>query len=160
MDQAPDIIFVFGKICSGKDTFASDCTDREQIASSDIVKSIIKSKDRKSLQDTAHLDKKIAAGIFEKIEKNKLYCITGIRQLSILLKLKFLLQSNVITFHLIWLEASDEELKGRYESRGDARDKDLSFEEALKRDDNLGLGELEDWLTYQNEEELTVINNE
>ena len=153
-----DVIFVCGKICSGKDTFADQLAFHEKIVVSDIVRDLIKSTDRKKLADTKALDKKIAKELFDRIKKAGKASVVGVRQLSILLKLKFHLQTNGFSHEYIWLEVSDEELKRRFITRDDEKDKTMTFEEALQKDEDLGLVDLEDWLTYQSN--VQVIYND
>ena len=113
------IIYLFGRICSGKSTYRPEVS---RIVVSNIVRGIISSSTREELQNTLHLDMKIAESIDMLIDhytwmNETDLIIDGIRQITILRKL---LERH--PGELVWLEVPVEERKRRYESRKDAKD--------------------------------------
>jgi len=122
-----DILFLFGRICSGKSSFND--TTSYRIVVSNIVRDLIQSKDRNKLQQTMHLDERIAEEIIScldalttAIEKNlierKTIIVDGIRQASIVEKvLEYYPKSE-----LIWIEVPTETRKRRYETRNAEKD--------------------------------------
>lgn len=131
-------------------------TDVKRIVVSDIVRSIVKSGDRKVLQNTIHLNEIITNYIFAYLYeyfKNKEIphiVVDGIRQVEIVERI---LESYPYA-ELIWLEVPTEERKRRYEARGDSKDKE-PFDIA----DNKPI-ELECQKIYSNlKHKLKIINN-
>lgn len=128
-----DIILVFGRICSGKSTFR---TGSYRIIVSNIVRDLVKSNDRDELQNSMHLDERIAEeiiGVLDAtttcIEKGiiqpKPIVVDGIRQASIVEKV----QQWYPDTNMVWLEVPEEKRKWRYENRGAGKDTE-SFEVA------------------------------
>ncbi len=118
------ITYLFGRICSGKSTYRPEVT---RIVVSNVVRGIISSATREELQNTLHLDMKIAESIDMLIDhytwmNESEIIIDGIRQITILRKL---LERH--PGELVWLEVPVQERKRRYESRKDAKDVE-SFE--------------------------------
>lgn len=138
------IIIVVGKVCSGKDTFAQTLINHTQIDIGFLVKEITKTNQRIHNKD---LDKEIIRQLdyrldgFQNVPIN--FIITGIRQLSIL---KYLISQYISEVELIWLDVPDEELKRRFINRQSEKDKGFTFEEVIKRDSELGLGEIEEFI--------------
>jgi len=113
------ITYLFGRICSGKSTYRPEVT---RIVVSNVVRGIISSATREELQNTLHLDMKIAESIDMLIDhytwtNEPEIIIDGIRQITILRKL---LERH--PGELVWLEVPVQERKRRYESRKDAKD--------------------------------------
>ena len=149
------IVLLFGKICSGKSTYADALcyiTKAKRITVSDIVKRVSGKVSRSELQGTAHMDVEIIKELCAEINKYDKVVIDGIRQYSIVLGLST--EYGLSNIDMIWLEVPDEIRKYRFHDRAISKD-DITFEEADARDERLGLKELAESLkkTY------TIINN-
>ena len=111
---------VFGRICSGKSQYRiKDHVGRTYV--SNIVRALVESSDRDKLQDSMHLDDKIAEMILEgpkHMIHSEEIIIDGIRQVSIVNKVL----EEYPDAEMIWLEVPEEERKRRYENRKDAKD--------------------------------------
>jgi len=156
------VVFLFGEICSGKSTYDFG-QSVVKIVVSDKVRQLMKSDDREVLQSSKHLDFRIADEIaediwhyqnfiFEDVESTPQYLvIDGIRQYSILQQLEGYISRGFpdTEVEYKWLEVDSAERKRRFEARKDPKDT-LSFEEAEKRDNELGLSELFSILKEQN----------
>ena len=156
------IVFLFGEICSGKSTY-NHGEDSITLTVSNVVKQLMQSEDREVLQNSKHLDTRIADEIAEDIwyymsfgvgyidGAPECYIVDGIRQYSILQLLEQYLQKEFpdLPIEYKWLEVDREERKRRFEARKDPKDT-LTFEEAEKRDNALGLSELFSILKEQN----------
>lgn len=145
------IIAVCGKVCSGKNTFANNLVLHTQIDIGSIVREI-------KQQDARIHDKSLDAEIIKRLSKilndYDSYVITGVRQITILRYLAF----EIGDCDFVWLEVPEEELKRRFLARKSEKDKDLSFEEVIKRDNELGLKQIEQW--KQNYPHIfTIINH-
>lgn len=149
------VVFLFGEICSGKSTY--DFGEQSmRITVSNIVKRLMQSEDREVLQKSKHLDTVIADEILEEIDNLFGYVypsphtivVDGIRQYSIVEQVQQWLPNN-IQVEYKWLEVDSAERKRRFEARKDPKDT-LTFEEAEKRDNELGLSELFSILKEQN----------
>lgn len=149
------IVFLFGEICSGKSTFDFGESSM-RITVSNIVKKLMQSEDREVLQKSKHLDTVIADEIIEEIDNifgfvyphPPTIIIDGIRQYSIVKQVEQWLPENAEVGYR-WLEVDSVERKRRFEARKDPKDT-LTFEEAEKRDNALGLSELFSILKEQN----------
>jgi hypothetical protein len=116
----------------------------------------MQSEDREVLQKSKHLDTVIADEIIEEINNIFGYIylhphtiiIDGIRQYSIVEQVQQWLPDNAQVEYQ-WLEVDSVERKRRFEARKDPKDT-LTFEEAEKRDNMLGLSELFSILKEQN----------
>ena len=140
------ITLLFGKICSGKSTYADALcyvTKAKRITVSDIVKRVSGKASRSELQQTEHLDVAITEELCAEIAKYRTVVIDGIRQYSIVRSLveKF----GLDCFDMVWLEVPDDVRRYRFYDRAISKD-DITFEEADERDDKLGLGELQNKL--------------
>lgn len=150
----PKITLLFGRICSGKGSYLKDQGTR--IVVSDIVRSIVSSSNRDALQDSMHLDSRIAEGLIITINRAleadpyKPIIIDGIRQVSIVDQVL----TNFPNAELIWLEVPTEERKRRYKARGDERDIE-SFEIADNQPIELECQKI--FSTFK--DKLTIINN-
>jgi predicted kinase len=155
MIKTERIVLLFGKICSGKSTYADALcyvTKAKRITVSDIVKRVSGKVSRSELQGTAHMDKEIALELIAEIKKYDKVVIDGIRQLSIVVELAA--EFGKEELGLVWLEVSDEIRKYRFRDRSVAKD-DITFEEADIRDEKLGLKELAESL----KDSYIIINN-
>lgn len=149
------IVFLFGEICSGKSTYDFGESSM-RITVSNIVKKLMQSEDREVLQNSKHLDTTIADGIIQEIDNifgfvypsPQTIIIDGIRQYSIVQQVEQWLPDNAEVEYK-WLEVDSVERKRRFEARKDPKDT-LTFEEAEKRDNALGLSELFSILKEQN----------
>ena len=149
------VVFLFGEICSGKSTYEPEGKS-VRITVSNIVKRLMQSEDREVLQKSKHLDTIIADEIIEEVDNIFGYVdpspqtiiIDGIRQYSIVEQVQQWLPDN-IQVEYKWLEVDAVERKRRFEARKDPKDT-LTFEEAEKRDNELGLSDLFRILKEQN----------
>jgi len=149
------IVLLFGKICSGKSTYADALcyiTKAKRITVSDIVKRVSGKVSRSELQGTAHMDIEIIKELCAEINKYDKVVIDGIRQYSIVLGLSA--EYGLSEIDMIWLEVPDNIRKYRFHDRAVSKD-DITFEEADIRDEKLGLKELANSL----EKTYTIINN-
>ena len=119
------VILLFGRICSGKSSYKPNAY---KVEVSRLVRAVIAdyapTATREQLQDTMHLDTKIAESILmvtdyaTELYKRPEVVIDGIRQVSIV---KMVLEKYPDA-ELIWLSVDDFERKRRYESRKDIKD--------------------------------------
>lgn len=128
----PKVILLLGRICSGKGSYMKG--EGTRIVVSDVVKSIVNSSSRDLLQNSMHLDSRIAENLIILINRalettsNSPVIVDGIRQISILHQIL----TNFPDANMVWLEVPTEERKRRYEARKDKRDVE-SFEVADNR---------------------------
>ena len=149
------IVLLFGKICSGKSTYADALcyvTKAKRITVSDIVKRVSGKISRSELQNTAHMDKEIALELIQVISSYDKVVVDGIRQYTIVLELAA--EYGIDNLDLIWLEVPDDIRKYRFHDRAVSKD-DITFEDADARDEKLGLKELQDEL----KDSYITINN-
>lgn len=145
------LTLLFGRICSGKSSLYKDSY---RIIVSNLVRGIINSASREDLQNTMHLDNKIAEAIITTIDyaidEHPHVVVDGIRQASIVEKVL----QHYPKAELVWLEAPVQERKRRYEARKDAKDV-----EAFEIADNKPI-ELECQNIFSIfKEQLRIINN-
>jgi cytidylate kinase len=142
MIKTKRIVLIFGKICSGKSTYADALcyvTKAKRITVSDIVKRVSGKVSRSELQQTQDLDVEIAKELIAEISKYDKVVVDGIRQTSIVwLLVHEYARENI---DMIWLEVPDDIRKYRFHDRSIAKD-DISFEQADERDEKLGLLEV------------------
>lgn len=143
-EDSPQLVLVFGRICSGKGTYCRNMPGYTQIVTSDIVRAVSKANTRSGLQDTAHLDREIAAQMVQAIQSvldsGGKVVVDGIRQKSIVAAVKSAFP-NVST-KLVWLDVPQDVLRQRYADRADKKD-DQTFDDAYSRDEKLGVADLE-----------------
>lgn len=156
------VLFLFGEICSGKSTYEPQGKSIRLTVSS-VVKRLMQSEDREVLQKSRHMDTMIAneiandlwhydTFIFESKETTPDYIIIdGIRQGTILTVLESYIERSHPYWKIEykWLDVDREERRRRFEARKDPKDT-LSFDEAEKRDNELGLSNLFCMLKEQN----------
>lgn len=143
----PKVTLVFGRICSGKGSYKKDSY---RVVVSDIVRSIINTASRDALQNTMHLDNRIAESIIQAANAHDNIIIDGIRQVTIVDRV-------LTTFpdaEMIWLEVPVEERKRRYENRKHAKDVE-PFDVADNKPIELECQRI--FNTFKNK--LTIINN-
>lgn len=156
-----EVVLVFGEICSGKGYICAQMyRDHKILSCSSFVKSLSKFTDRKDLGTTGDLSKHICYSIADTLSElheagiNKVV-LEGIRQWSIA---EFIL-SMPITSTLVWVEASTDIRKRRYELRKAAKDGTLSFEEATESDNLLGMSYTKRILLNLFKDDLVVVDN-
>ena len=156
------VLFLFGEICSGKSTYTPE-GNSVRITVSNVVKKLMQSEDREVLQKSRHMDTMIAneiandlwnydAFVFESKDTTPDYLIIdGIRQGTILTVLESYIERSHPRWGIEykWLEVDREERRRRFDARKDPKDT-LSFDEAEKRDNELGLSQLFSILKEQN----------
>ncbi len=155
MIQTNRIVLLFGKICSGKSTYADALcyvTKAKRITVSDIVKRVSGKISRSELQNTAHMDQEICKELCVEINKYDKIVIDGIRQYSIVLGLAA--EYGIAQLDFLWLEVPDDIRKYRFYDRAISKD-DITFEEADARDEKLGLLELQNKL----KDSYIIVNN-
>lgn len=145
------LTLLFGRICSGKSSLYKDSY---RIVVSNLVRGIINSASREDLQNTMHLDDKIAEAIIMTIDyaidEHPHVVVDGIRQASIVEKVL----QHYPNAELVWLSVTDAERRRRYEARKDAKDV-----EAFEIADNKPI-ELECQNIFSIfKEQLRIINN-
>jgi cytidylate kinase len=155
MIKTKRIVLLFGKICSGKSTYADALcyvTKAKRITVSDIVKRVSGKVSRSELQGTAHMDQDIINELCVEIDKYDRIVIDGIRQPSIAIGL--VKRYGIENVDMIWLEVPDNIRKYRFYDRAISKD-DIFFEEADARDEKLGLKLLAESL----KDSYIIINN-
>lgn len=125
LSQKTNVTLLFGRICSGKSSYKPNAY---KVGVSQLVRAVIAdyapTATREQLQDTMHLDTKIAESILmvtdyaANLYKRPEVIIDGIRQVSIV----EMILEKYPDADLVWLEVPTEERKKRYESRGDVKD--------------------------------------
>jgi hypothetical protein len=151
------VTLLFGRICSGKSSYKPNAY---KVEVSRLVRAVIAdyapTATREQLQDTMHLDKKIAESILmvtdyaTELYKRPEVVIDGIRQVSIV----EMVLEKYPDAELVWLEVPTEERKRRYESRADAKDVE-TFEIADNKPIELECQKI--FSTFK--DKLTIINN-
>lgn len=143
-DITRQIVLVSGKICSGKGHYcATRFPEYKQITVSDVVRSIANVASRSELSKTIALDQQIADKLIEEISKYQLVIVDGIRQLSILKRLQQHFGSQIED--IIWLDVPEETLRQRFAGRQHNKD-DMSFDDSLNKDQEMGLGDVEQYM--------------
>ena len=145
-----NIIFVAGTICSGKSYFASnlaDDLDFDFIEVSRLVGSILSSSERNDLQGHPELLDQIihAIGDIRTSTRKKGLVISGPRQWEIL--------RAYPDSECIWMDTPMDVCFERFQNRKDEKDGDLTqeaFDDYLRKDDELGLQEVKQYITLQN----------
>lgn len=137
------VIFISGEICSGKDTvmkrdYSADFY--QQIDLGQLVREKFQTADR-------IFDNNLEPYFVERVKEitknnDKTYIITGLRQPSLAKKLSALFDE----VKHIYLTVPRDILKWRYASRADIKDANISFEDAIKGDQSLGMKELQYYL--------------
>lgn len=137
------VIFISGEICSGKDTvmnrdYSADLY--KQIDLGQLVREKFQTADR--VFDN-NLEPYFVEQVKDITKDNKhTYVITGLRQPSLAVKLSELFDE----VKHIYLTVPREILKERYYGRGDAKDAKITFEDAIRGDQSLGMRELQYYL--------------
>lgn len=143
------LIFICGEICSGKTTemLNRSSADFIHIEVSNLVKALLQEQERDKLQGHPELSTAIIAEISENVAKYNKIIVTGVRQKEIL--------EAFPNAELVWLNVDEETRFQRYLKRGDiAKDKLTleGFQLAQKRDNELGLQEVKEYINTINEQ--------
>lgn len=149
------IVLLFGKICSGKSTYAHALcylTKAKRITVSDVVKRVSGKVSRSELQNTAHMDQEICQELCQEVNKYDKVVIDGIRQYTIVQGL--IAEYGIANIDFVWLETPDDIRRYRFYDRSISKD-DITFEEADARDEKLGLLELQNKL----KDSYIIVNN-
>ena len=137
------VIFISGEICSGKDTIMNrdySADFYQQIDLGQLVREKFQTADR--IFDNG-LEPYFVERVKELTKNNdKTYIITGLRQPSLAEKLSALFDE----VKHIYLSVPRDILKWRYTARADVKDANISFEDAIKGDQSLGMKELQYYL--------------
>lgn len=152
-----EVTFVVGKICSGKDTYARNFPSTSpKIDIGDIVRELTLTKERTHNKDldTAIIEtvKKRLQVIAEEewragLKAKWRVIITGVRQVSILDQLTCFIKFEIKwPVEYVYLDVPDHILEFRYLERQEGKDSKLTFQEAVERDNALGLGEVIDYV--------------
>ena len=148
------VIFISGEICSGKDTVMNrdySADFYQQIDLGQLVREKFQTADR-------IFDNNLEPYFVERVKEitknnDKTYIITGLRQPTLAAKLAELFDE----VKHIYLSVPRDILKWRYSSRADIKDANISFEDAIKGDQSLGMKELQYYLLT--EVKCDFINN-
>ena len=137
------INLISGPICSGKSTWIKNDmrpdTDRV-IVVSDVVRDIVKSNDRRVLQDTAEMAGRIADKITSTIKSTDIHndwYVDGIRQVEIIERL--VCNFGFYNTRLKWIDPGLAERELRYNLRNAEKDKSQNFHQAEIADNKLGV---------------------
>lgn len=142
--------FIFGELCSGKSTYAKwKFPDFPIIEIGEIVRHLVNKKERVHIKE---LDVQIAREVDIQLQQlgKQDVVIVGVRQISLLKELMQDIDS------LIYLQVQRSELKRRFLNRKNKKEK-LTFEDAIEKDDNLGMRALK--LFLLNETDCLFIKN-
>lgn len=137
------VIFISGEICSGKDTMIANSYSGVQYQQIDLGQLV-----REKFQTTERIFDNNLEDYFEQrisdiIRENQhIYIITGLRQPTLARKLEKLFD---VVEHK-YLVVPRDILKERYLNRGSEKDAKISFEDAIKGDQSLGMKELQYYL--------------
>lgn len=148
------VIFISGEICSGKDTIMNrdySADFYQQIDLGQLVREKFQTADR-------IFDNNLEPYFVERVKdltknNDKTYIITGLRQPTLAEKLSALFDE----VKHIYLSVPRDILKWRYTARADVKDANISFEDAIKGDQSLGMKELQYYLLT--EVKCDFINN-
>ena len=137
------VIFISGEICSGKDTVMNrdySAGFYKQIDLGQLVREKFQTADR--IFDN-NLEPYFVERVTEITADNKhTYIITGLRQPTLAAKLAELFDE----VKHIYLTVPRDILEWRYTSRGDIKDANISFKDAIAGDQSLGMKELQYYL--------------
>jgi len=139
--SARSIIIICGNLSSGKGTYVKEYyPDYHNITVSSVVKKISGANKRSELSKTKSLDTQIIEELIREISEYDKVVVEGIRQPSILHKLKLHFGQQIKD--IIWLDVPEEKRREYFSKRAASKD-DLDFEAANQVDRNLGIDDLE-----------------
>ena len=138
------VIFISGEICSGKDTMIEISYSQapyKQIDLGQLVREKFKTADR--IFDN-NLEPYFVEQVKARMEKfpDATFVVTGLRQPSLAVKLAELFDD----VEHIYLVVPRSILEWRYYSRGNVKDAKISFIDAIRGDQSLGMRELQNYL--------------
>ena len=147
------IIFVAGTICSGKTYEAAKLADElnfDLIEISSIVRQILETNKRDKLQGHPELSTQIIDRILEirRTTKKQGVVVSGPRQVEIV--------KAFPEAELIWMNTPIKVCFERFQSRADSKDGDFTedaFADYLRKDDELGLQEVKQYMEIKKYEE-------
>lgn len=138
------IVIICGNLSSGKGTYAKQrYADFHHISVSHIVKSLTGMKTRSELSTTGALDTQIIHELIKQISEHDKVVVDGIRQPSILHKLKLHFGDQIKD--IVWLDVPEEKRRQYFTNRAASKD-DMDFDTAMKTDRNLGIDEVEKYI--------------
>jgi len=148
-------IFISGEICSGKDTIIQTKYNTDEYFHIDLGQLVREKFQTQERIFDNNLEPYFVERVSNFISENpdKIFVITGLRQPTLAKKLEGLF-GNFTHYYLV---VPREELKRRYDSRASIKDKKISFEDAIKGDQSLGMKELQYYLLT--EAQCNFINN-
>ena len=138
------VIFISGEICSGKDTMIENHYSQapyKQIDLGQLVREKFKTADR--IFDN-NLEPYFVEQVKARMEKfpDATFVITGLRQPSLAVKLAELFDDVEYKY----LVVPRDILKARYEARANIKDAKISFIDAIRGDQSLGMRDLQYYL--------------
>jgi hypothetical protein len=138
------VIFISGEICSGKDTMIEISYSQapyKQIDLGQLVREKFKTADR--IFDN-NLEPYFVEQVKARMEKfpDATFVITGLRQPSLAVKLAELFDDVEYKY----LVVPRDILKARYEARANIKDAKISFIDAIRGDQSLGMRDLQYYL--------------
>tara|TARA_R110000803_G_scaffold188638_1_gene251094 strand:+ start:40 stop:504 length:465 start_codon:yes stop_codon:yes gene_type:complete len=138
------VIFISGEICSGKDTMIETSYSQapyKQIDLGQLVRDKFKTADR--IFDN-NLEPYFVEQVKARMEKfpDATFVITGLRQPSLAVKLAELFDDVEHKY----LVVPRDILKARYEARANIKDAKISFIDAIRGDQSLGMRDLQYYL--------------
>lgn len=170
------IIIIVGQICSGKDTVANELLKEGKANTHISIGNIVRELTE---NNTRIHDRNLNGEIVERLSYmmllnatiNKEDCnvvVTGIRQRSILVWLEgFLYRLSVLTnkkldLELMWLDVSLSTRRNRYYKRNDTKDSNTLFEIADKKDIDLGILEMKNYIVNNTfyKSRLKIVKND
>lgn len=146
-----EVVYIIGPLCSGKTTYANELKAKgyELIEIGAIVRNITKTVYRTHNSDLAEeIGIRLVEKITTAVEQNQRVAVVGLRQRSLLNEA--LSCAPYSHTRIVWLEAPYEVLKARFDQRNEKKDLQMTFEEAYKFDQQLGLEDLEGYLKKSN----------
>ena len=147
------IVFVAGTICSGKTYEAAKLADElnfDLIEISSIVRQILETNKRDKLQGHPELSTQIIDRILEirRTTRKQGVVVSGPRQVEIV--------KAFPEAELIWMNTPIKVCFERFQSRADSKDGDFTedaFADYLRKDDELGLQEVKQYMEIKKYEE-------
>lgn len=138
------VVFISGEICSGKDTMVRnnyDTIEYKQVDLGQLVRERFQTADR-------IFDNNLEPYFIERIQSlmevysEEIFVVTGLRQPTLCKKIADLF--DIVEYK--YLTVPRDILKSRYLSRADVKDAKITFEDAIKGDQSLGMKELQYYL--------------
>tara|TARA_R100000544_G_C2223775_1_gene59241 strand:- start:325 stop:786 length:462 start_codon:yes stop_codon:yes gene_type:complete len=138
------VILISGEICSGKDTMVRNNYSTKEYKQVDLGQLV-----RERFQTAERIfDNNLEPYFIERINQlmedhsEEIFVVTGLRQPTLCKKIADLFDE----VEYIYLTVPRVELKRRYSNRADVKDAKITFEDAIKGDQSLGMKELQHYL--------------